>query len=307
MNAGGSARASRILRRVMTRDASRRSTRLPAAAIALAVAAACAGRTDAAAFEASIGFERVEGEFGSDENRRFDQMFVQTKFGGAGSRLLVRLPYLRVDRTGNVTTTADGPIVLGRGGPGRPAWQESDAGEGESGIGDVYLRSDTFLSRAGQGKRPALAFVLDLKWPTADEKSGLGTGEMDWGAGLDYVQPLGKVVQILGVAHYRFMGSPEGVVFDDRLRLSVGLAFVSAHATWRIVGENSPPVLDQVPLLDAAGMPAGFLDVEDYRTARGEVVIRSGDGGSTRIYALTGLNDSSPNLGFGIVLSSGPQ
>jgi hypothetical protein len=257
--------------------------------------------------DAAIGFERVEGEFGSDESRTLDRLYLQAEFGGAGSRFLILLPYLWIDRTGNVSLTAGGPIVLGAGGPGRPAWQESRAGEGESGVGDLYLRADTFLSRAGPGRRPALALILDLKWPTADERKGLGTGERDWGAGIDYVQPLGKVVQILGSASYRFMGSPEGVAFDDRLRLSAGVAFVSARTAWRLVGESLPPVLDQVPLFDAAGMPAGLRDVEDYRTARGEVAIRSGGGGSTRLFVLAGLNDSSPDLGFGLAFSSGPQ
>lgn len=283
---------------------------VPAGALgtAIALASALAGTTPAQArFDLGIGLEGVEGEFGSDESRRLDHLFLQAEFGGAGSRLLIRIPYVQVDKSGNVTATPDGPIIVGAGGPGRPPWQESEAGESESGFGDLYVRAEKYLVRAGQGKRPNLGLVLDLKWPTADEKQGLGTGDRDWGAGLNYVQPLGKVVQILGEVSYRFMGSPEGVSFDDRLRIAAGLAFVSAHATWRLGGEQISPVLDQVPLFDALGVPTGVLEVEDLRTARGEVVFRSGNGGTIRLYALTGLNDSSPDLGFGLILSSGPQ
>jgi hypothetical protein len=268
---------------------------------------AAAGSPVVAGFDVGIGVDRVEGEFGSDETHTFDRLFLQTEFGGAGSRLLIQIPYLKLDGTGNVTETADGPIILGAGGPGRPPWQESDAGDEESGLGDIYLRSEMYLSRSGQGRSPALAFVLDLKWPTADEANGLGTGERDWGGGFDYVQPLGKVVQFLGEASYRFMGSPEGVRFDDRWRLAVGLAFVSAKATWRLTGESQSQVLEEVPLFDAAGIPVGLLEVEDQRIARGEMVFRSNRGGTARLFVLTGLNDSSPDLGFGLVFSSGAQ
>jgi len=277
-------------------------------ATAIALASALAGAAPAhAGLDIGIGLGRVEGEFGSDESRSLDHLFLQAEFGGAGSRLLIRIPYVQVDKTGNVTATPDGPIILGAGGPGRPPWQESLAGESESGFGDLYVRAETFLVRAGQGKRPNLGLIFDLKWPTADEKQGLGTGERDWGAGIDYVQPLGKVVQILGEVSYRFMGSPEGVAFDDRLRFAAGMAFVSAHVTWRLSGEQISPVLEQVPLFDALGVPTGVLDVEDQRIARGEVVVQSGNGGTARLYVLTGLNDSSPDLGFGLVLSSGSQ
>lgn len=279
-----------------------------AAAAAIALLAALAGATPAhAALDIGIGLGRVEGEFGSDESRSLDHLFLQAEFGGAGSRLLIRVPYVQIDKTGNVTVTPDGPIILGAGGPGRPSWQESEAGESESGFGDVYVRAETYLVQAGKGKKPNLGLVFDLKWPTADEKKGLGTGERDWGAGLNYVQPLGEVVQILGEVSYRFMGSPEGVKFDDRLRFAAGMAFVSSHASWRLGAEQISAVLDQVPVFDALGVPTGVLDVEDQRIARGEVVMRSGNGGTARLYLLTGLNDSSPDLGFGMVLSSGSQ
>ena len=275
--------------------------------LALGLVAAAVGPPQpvaAADIDLAIGLERVEGTFLSAGSRRFDQLFLQAEFGGAGSRLTVRLPYLRVDHTGNVAPTPDGPIIVGAGGPGSPAWQESAPGDGESGIGDLSLRSDSYLVRAGKGNRPALSLVIDLKWPTASEKKGLGTGEYDYGAGLDYLQPLGRHFQILGAASYRFMGSPEGTDFDNRLRLFAGFAVVTPHTVWRLVGESISPVLDEVPVFDATGTAVGMTSVDDYRIVRGEAVFRNQAGGSMRLYALTGLNDSSPDLGFGIVFAS---
>jgi len=265
------------------------------------------GMAAAAGIDLAIGFERQEGEFHSDDTRRLDQVYLQFELGGSGSRFLMRLPYWRIDRIGNVTATPDGPILVGAGGPGRPPWQESEAGEKEAGLGDLYLRTETLLMQAGKGKRPALILVSDLKWPTADESRGLGTGEYDWGIGIDYIQPMSKAAQFLGSAAYRFMGSPEDADFENRLRFLIGFAFVTSRTTWRIVGESLSPVLDQVPLFDATGTAIALQDVEDSRIARGEMAIRSSAGGSVRFYVLTGLNDSSPDLGFGLVFASRPQ
>ena len=279
-----------------------------AALLALAAVALVASPPAAAsAVDLVFGLERIEGTFQSEETRDFDQVFVQSEFGGATSRLLIRLPYLKINHTGNVTQTNDGPIIIGAGGPASPAWQTSAAEDGESGIGDLYLRNENYLVHAGKGNRPALSMVVDLKWPLADEKKGLGTGEYDYGAGLDYLQPLGQHFQIVGAATYRFMGSPDGYEFQNRLKLSAGLAFLTAHSTWRLVGENIPPVLDNVILYNSAGAAVGLVAVEDYRIVRGEMVVRNGAGGSFRLYALTGLNDSSPDIGFGVVFASRSQ
>jgi hypothetical protein len=40
---------------------------------------------------------------------------------------------------------------------------------------------------------------------------------------------------------------------------------------------------------------------------RGEMVYRTNVGGSTRLYVLTGLNDSSPDIGMGLSFSSRAQ
>jgi hypothetical protein len=275
-------------------------------ATALVAVLACA-RPAVAAGDLLFGIERTEGSFLGDDGIALDDLWIQGEFGGASSRLVVRVPYIRIDHTGLVTEAADAPIILGAGGPGKPPWQTSDAGDSRKGLGDVLVRSETYMVRAGQGKRPALSLIVDFKWATASKDNGLGTGEGDWSAGLDYVQPLSMRFQILGAASYRWMGSPSGVQFDNRIRLQAGFAFILAHSFWRLVGENVTPALSEVPLYDADGVPVGTVDVADYRVVRGEFVYKSAAGGSTRIYLLTGLNDSSPDLGFGVSFASRPQ
>lgn len=255
----------------------------------------------------AVGWERLTGDFGSDDKNRLQQAYLQAEFGNGGTRLFMRMPYVWIDRTGNVTFTPAGPIILGAGGRGRPSWQTSGAGNSEEDIGDLYLRNETLILPSGQGKHPALAFVVDLKWPTANEKKGLGTGEYDYGAGLNFVQPMTRASQFLAEASYTFMGSPEHVDFNNRFRLMLGLGFVTKHTTWRITVEDISPVLEQVPIYDATGLAIGLQDVQDYRLARGDFTLQTKDGGSVRLYVLMGLTDASPDIGFGVILATRPQ
>jgi hypothetical protein len=253
----------------------------------------------------AFGVRYEQGPYLGAEDVGLGEAYILTEGGGPSARLSLRIPYARIDRTGLVTLATDAPIILGAGGPGKPPWQESEADTSESDLGDLLLRAETYVLRSGSGNKPALSFILDYKYGMADEKKGLGTGESDWGGGLDYVQPLGKVFQLLISGSYHFMGSPEGVEFNDRTRLMGGFSFVMRKTIWRIVGESVTPVLDEVPVFDAAGLPTGALaEVEDYRVLRGEFVYRSKTGGSTRLYVLGGMNDSSPDIGFGLSFSS---
>jgi hypothetical protein len=266
----------------------------------------------------TFGINYEQGPYLGNEDVGLGELYLLTEAGSPSGRISLRIPYTRIDRTGLVTYAADGPIILGAGGPGKPLWQESEADTSEADLGDLLLRYEIPLARAGGGNKPAFTFYLDYKYGMADEKKGLGTGESDWGGGLDYTQPLGKVLQFMVSGSYQFMGSPDvpltalsitKVEFKDRLRILAGFGLVTSKFNWRLVGESVSPVLDQVPIFDAAGVPIPGIaaEVEDYRVVRGEMVYRSKAGGSTRLYVLTGLNDSSPDIGFGLSFSSRGQ
>jgi hypothetical protein len=278
--------------------------RAAAGAALLALALLPAGEARATGFDLVFGGGRVEGAWLGDEDVALDDLFLQVEFGGPTSRVSIRAPYVRIDRTGNQTFSPEGPIVLGAGGFGRPPWQENEAGESASGFGDVLVRTETWLVKSGPGNKPTVSLVADYKWATADEAEGLGTGESDYGGGFDYLQPLGKRFQIRGEAFYRFTGSPEGVDFKDRLWLAGGFAILGAHTAWRLGYETVSPVLDEVPLYDASGVAIGVAEVEDYEVVRGEAMFRNQAGGSVKIWGLVGLNDSSPDIGFGLAFAS---
>jgi hypothetical protein len=104
------------------------------------------------------------------------------------------------------------------------------------------------------------------------------------------------------------MGSPQHVDFKDRLRILLGFGIVTNRTRWRVTGESVAPVLDEVPIYDAQGVATGLMQhVDDWRVVQGEFVYVSSVGGSTRFTVLTGLNDSSPRLGFSLTFASRPQ
>jgi hypothetical protein len=277
---------------------------LAGAGAALAVALAGTGEARA---DFRFGFVVWDGDFGSAESPRLVQVPFTWVLAKPASRLTVTATYARIEQSGNVTLTADGPAILGAGGPGRPAWQTTAPGSDANGAGDLFVTQELFLSVAGKGKRPFVALSLDVKIPTADEDEGLGTGERDWGIGLSYVQPVSRSWQILGEAGYRFMGDPEGVDFDDRRRLAGGVAAYTRRTQWRLLGEEITPLLDEVPFYNALGVPTGTLTVEPRRIARLDLTIRSHLGGTTRIGVTAGLNDGAEDFGFYLELSSGPR
>jgi hypothetical protein len=276
----------------------------------LAVLVLATGRAAAETPDLYIGVNRVQGPFLSagQGDIALSDVFLTFESGTATNRFSVRASGVRVEKTGQVTFAADAPVILGAGGPGKPNDQDSDAGSTETGFGDVLFKSETFMMRAGQGNHPALSFILDYKLAVAEEQKGLGTGQNDWGGGLSYTQPLGKVFQILGDASFQFMGSPQHVDFKDRLRILLGFGIVTNRTRWRVTGESVAPVLDEVPIYDAQGVATGLMQhVDDWRVVQGEFVYVSSVGGSTRFTVLTGLNDSSPRLGFSLTFASRPQ
>jgi hypothetical protein len=271
------------------------------------LAASGVGELRAGLVDFRFGVVGYQGTFGSDDRNRIVQAPLEVSLAGAKSRWTLRVPYLDIRQTGNVTLGADGPIVLGVGGPGRPSFQTATGGEAHQGLGDITLTDEILLSRGGKGLRPLVAVVLGLKEPTADRKKGLGTGERDWSAGLSYIQPLGKVVQILGDFSYRFMGDPEGIDFKNRPKFGAGLAFVTSHATLRTMFETMRPVLPEVPLFNAAGAPIGVEEVKDRRLVRADLTFRSTAGGTTRVGLTKGLTSTTEEWGAVLIFSTGGQ
>ncbi len=109
----------------------------------------------------------------------------------------------------------DGPATAPRGGVRAPT------DEREDGLGDVLLRASYWGRPAAWRFLPYLEVSAEVKFPTADETRGLGTGEADVTVEGGLSHRVGPVA-LFANGGRRFMGDPNGVNLRDRWLASGG-------------------------------------------------------------------------------------
>lgn len=184
---------------------------LLACLIALPACAAPAAAQDWK-FSSSAVFET--GKYGG--STRMDSLYIPLtlKRYFRNTDLSLTAPYLRQSSTGQVTRVGGRPARAAAG-------SGSPAGTAEAGPGDLLLRGAYLVKRDGPG---SFDFHLGgvLKLPTADEEKGLGTGELDQGAGFEFGKELNPRWTLLAEGYYTIVGDPDGLDYNNQLALSVG-------------------------------------------------------------------------------------
>ncbi|HEU4367147.1 MAG TPA: transporter [Methylomirabilota bacterium] len=186
------------------------------------LAAVPASAQDGPRFSLSSSFNYSTGDYGTSEDTEI--IYVPFTFGVKLDRLELRLtvPYIR--QTSQIVTLTGGGVAVRKDKKARAA-QETDT---ESGLGDVLLRGSYVLLQE-QDVWPEVTPYVKIKFPTADEDRGLGTGEFDETFGVDLSKTfLERVTAFLGVG-YTIVGSPAGSDFDNSFGWSVGAAYAVAR------------------------------------------------------------------------------
>ncbi len=88
-----------------------------------------------------------------------------------------------------------------------------DTSESQSGLGDITLTAGYIILQESQ-TLPAVRPLIYLKFPTADEDEGLGTGEFDVGGGLGAVKWFGRWYTF-AEGRYIFQGSNSDLGLKD--------------------------------------------------------------------------------------------
>lgn len=178
----------------------------------LAAAPAVPGAAQDWKLSSSVNYDT--GKYGG--TTRVDSLYIPVtlkRYYRSGD-LSVTVPYLRQSSTGQVTRVGGKPL--------RVAGANSSAVEtSEGGLGDILVRGSYVIKRDGPG---SFDFSIGgkLKLPTANEEKGLGTGEMDQGAGFDFAKELNPRWTLLADGYYTITGDPEGADFNNQVSLSVG-------------------------------------------------------------------------------------
>ena len=252
---------------------------------ALGIAAFVLMITNAAAQEAgadlrlSTGIEYSSGRYGGTDD--IEELYVPFTLRAGFERVGLRLtvPWLSVTAPEDTVITDPGTEPLPGGG----------ATVTESGLGDVVgalTFYDLYVSDNAH-------FIVDatgkIKFGTADETTGLGTGENDYTLQLDAYRFFDRL-SLQGTAGYRLRGDPPGIDLNDVFLASIGGAYLaSANA---IVGVY----------YDYRESAIG--GTEDVQEVSGFASFRLGRAWRMELYAFTGLTDSSTDFGGGILFST---
>ena len=227
-------------------------------------------------FSISTGVNITRGTYGGTEDIEdiYVPLTASLDYGRVAFRLTV--PYLSV-------SAPEGTIYD----PGGTPLPGSGAMTTESGLGDV-IGSATFYDVVSS-ERLGLAMDLTgkIKFGTADEDKGLGTGESDYSVQADFYKFFDKLTVMSSVG-YKFRGDPVGVDLEDVLMASVG-------STYKFTPDVN------------GGL---FYDYRESAITGGDsiqeltafVSRRVTEDWRLQVYALTGFSDSSPDWGAGVTM-----
>jgi hypothetical protein len=239
------------------------------------LAAPTGAQAEDSGFSVGVGAEYTTGKYGGET--AIEETYVPVSLAYDATRLSVRLtvPYLSVKAPqGTVVEGPDGEQIIGEG----PV-------STEGGIGDVIAALTVYdvLSFA-DGE-----FVMDLtgeiKFGTADEKKGLGTGQSDYSVQADAFRFFGRVTAI-GSVGYMVRGDPDDIDLED-------VFFAAAGATCAVSDRTRLGIFYDY---QEASVPGNDAMQELSAT----ISSRSGESWWLSGYATAGFSDSSPDWGGGI-------
>jgi len=229
---------------------------------------------EAPTWQYGLSFSYLTGDYGQDDDTDLTYTAVTVKRYLEKGDITVTIPYLDI--------SADGVTVVG--GEIEPI---EDGGSG-AGLGDVIVKG-RYYAIEQEGWIPFIDLVGSVKFPTADEDKGLGTGELDFTGMVEFARRLKDSRWIaLAETGYTLVGEPSGTDADNRFLYSIGAAY-----------EFDPKVtfsgyLDgRTAIFDGSEDPLSVLLIGQYKyrpDLRLDTMLE------------IGLSDGSPDLGitFGI-------
>lgn len=224
----------------------------------------------------AIGADFSTGSYGTDYD--FEDTYLPLSVIVSGDKVSFRVtvPYLSVYAPEGTIYDPDGVPLPGSGDMTT-----------ESGLGDILASVTVYDVLRSERHRVAVDFTGKVKFGTADEEVGLGTGETDFSVQADVFKFLDKATFMTSVG-YRFRGEPEGYSLDDSV-------FATLGATYRLTPELKGGLFYDY-------RQASFAANDDSQELSAFLSRQLNDDWRIQVYALAGFSDGSPDFGGGLMV-----
>jgi len=229
------------------------------------------------------GVDYTTGKYGSSQSTDILYVPFITKYENGPVTLKATVPWIRITGPGNVVGAGADRVVLSEANAPRRT---------ESGLGDIVVSGFyTLLGDMGLlADRANAPIGLDLgakvKFGTADEKKGLGTGENDYSIQADAYKTFGAWTAF-GSLGYRWYGDPPGIDLKDVWYGSLGTTYrFSRDASAGVAYDYRPKISTNGATISEATLFATFRVSRDVKL---------------QPYALLGFSTGSPDYGAGLL------
>ena len=231
-------------------------------------------------FKFSTGFDYSSGDYGGSSDTDILYVPFTGKYMTSKYAIKMTVPYLRITSDELVVTSGGEVIGTSQG------LLQTDRNT-ESGMGDIVTTFSYYLFEEA-GERPMVDLNAKIKFGTADEEKGLGTGENDFAFDVDLVKTKGSAAYF-GTLGYKLYGDPALINFNDVFYFNLGFSYrVNTKTSGGLMydfrektTENGNSLSEFTPFLT-------YRINKDYKLMG---------------YLVAGLADGSPDYGIGFTVS----
>jgi len=227
-------------------------------------------------FSLTTGLDYSTGKYGGTVSTDILYIPFTGQYEADKYTLKLTVPYLQVTGPGNVVIDV-GPI-------GTPSTTTTR----QSGLGDIVV-AGTYNMYDRRANGTLVDATAKIKFATADEAKGLGTGKNDYALQADLYKTLGKNT-VFGTLGYKVMGSPPGVTLNNVFYASLGAGHRYSQET------SAGLILDLREKASATG------DAQRELTAY--VSHKLGKTWKAQAYAVKGFSNGSPDWGAGAMFTA---
>jgi hypothetical protein len=225
----------------------------------------------------AVGAEYSTGKFGGTETTDTLYIPVVIRHETGPWVLKATVPWLRITGPANVIGGGADRVVL----PGASTGRRT-----ESGLGDIVLSGFYNVLDERKGGL-GLDVGAKVKLPTADDQKGLGTGELDYAAQMDFFKPF-DATTLFGSIGYRVYGDPAGTTLKDVFYTSIGASYrMSSQQSVGVAYDYRPAIVDGGGKVSEATLFWSNRLSPQWKL---------------QLYGVIGFADASPDAGIGALL-----